>query len=197
MCDMNLSYVWHDPFICVPWLIHMQAMTHSHVWHDACISAIITWIHTNHVYMEWRDTLCMYTWNDMSRIPEVWDTAFHVYMHSVLHHFAYTWIVCLWRDYGKYTCVISPSTHVEWSPHPLTWTHEPCIHGSCVFKWRDSNTSVNAATQIPETWLIDTWDRALWHSRRRQRSQNRCLATLCGMTQLRETWLIYTRDMSS
>jgi len=30
--DMTHSYVWHDSFICVTWLIHTCDMTHSHVW---------------------------------------------------------------------------------------------------------------------------------------------------------------------
>jgi len=30
---MTYSYVCHDPFICVTWLIHMCAMTHSYAWH--------------------------------------------------------------------------------------------------------------------------------------------------------------------
>jgi len=29
--DMTHSYVWHDSFICVTWLIHMYDMTHSYV----------------------------------------------------------------------------------------------------------------------------------------------------------------------
>jgi len=32
MCDMTYSYVWHDSFICVTWLIHKCDMTHSYVW---------------------------------------------------------------------------------------------------------------------------------------------------------------------
>ena len=35
MCAMTPSYVCHDPFTCVPWLIHMCAMTHSHKCHDS------------------------------------------------------------------------------------------------------------------------------------------------------------------
>jgi len=31
------SYMYHDSFICVPWLIHMCAMTHSYVCHDSFI----------------------------------------------------------------------------------------------------------------------------------------------------------------
>ena len=42
MCDMMHSfashaYVWHEPFMCVPWLIYMGDMTHSYVWHDSFI----------------------------------------------------------------------------------------------------------------------------------------------------------------
>jgi len=42
MCDMTHSYVWHDSFICVTWLIHMCDMTHSYVWHDSFIC--VTWL---------------------------------------------------------------------------------------------------------------------------------------------------------
>jgi len=31
------SYVCHDSFMCVPWLIHMCAITHSYVCHDSFI----------------------------------------------------------------------------------------------------------------------------------------------------------------
>jgi len=34
---MTHSYVWHDSFICVTWLIHTCDMTHSCVWHDSFI----------------------------------------------------------------------------------------------------------------------------------------------------------------
>ena len=39
--DMTHSYVWHDSFICVIWLLHMCDMTHSYVWHDS--STCVTW----------------------------------------------------------------------------------------------------------------------------------------------------------
>ena len=32
---MTHSYVWHDSFICVTWLIHMCDMTHSYVCHES------------------------------------------------------------------------------------------------------------------------------------------------------------------
>jgi len=33
MWDMTHSYVCYDSFICMPWLIHMCMLCHSHVWH--------------------------------------------------------------------------------------------------------------------------------------------------------------------
>jgi len=35
VCGMTHSYVWHDSFMCVTWLIHKCDMTHSCVWHSS------------------------------------------------------------------------------------------------------------------------------------------------------------------
>jgi len=60
---MTHSYVGHDSFICVPWLIHMCDMTHSDVWHDSFICA--TWLlhmcdmtHSS----TWHDSIVCMTW---------------------------------------------------------------------------------------------------------------------------------------
>ena len=42
LCDMAHSYVWHDSFICVTWLIHKCDMTHSYVWRVSFIC--VTWL---------------------------------------------------------------------------------------------------------------------------------------------------------
>jgi len=42
------SYVWHDSFIWVTWLVHMCGVTRSHVWHDSFTCVI------------WR--ICGYQW---------------------------------------------------------------------------------------------------------------------------------------
>jgi len=54
MCDMTHSYMGHDSFICMTWLSHMCNMTHSCVWHDSFIRA------TRHFHkcdQLWRDVL--------------------------------------------------------------------------------------------------------------------------------------------
>ena len=39
---MTHSYVWHDSFLCVTWLIPMCDMTHSYVWHDSFLCVHLT-----------------------------------------------------------------------------------------------------------------------------------------------------------
>ena len=41
-CAMTHSYMCHDSFIHVPWLIHTCAMTHSYMCHDSFI--YVTWL---------------------------------------------------------------------------------------------------------------------------------------------------------
>jgi len=62
-CDMTHSYVWHDSFICMIWLIHMCDTTHSYAWHDSFIC--VTWpIHTCEMTQS-------YIWNFM-RENQLW-----------------------------------------------------------------------------------------------------------------------------
>ena len=50
-CRRRHSYLRHDSFICVTWLIHMCAMTHSYVWHDSFICVTRIWMTTSHMWM--------------------------------------------------------------------------------------------------------------------------------------------------
>jgi len=46
-CAMTYSYVCHDVFICVPWLLHLCAVTHSFFFwrpHVLCAATGVTWI---------------------------------------------------------------------------------------------------------------------------------------------------------
>ena len=56
VCDMTHSYVWHDSFICVTWLIHMCDMTHianstSHVSAES-----ISGRHSHSQQLSWHDS---------------------------------------------------------------------------------------------------------------------------------------------
>ena len=63
MYDMSHSYVWHDSFLCVTWLIHMYDMTHSYVWREAWHDSFtrVTWEIMTHSYV-WQDLFICATW---------------------------------------------------------------------------------------------------------------------------------------
>jgi len=65
---MTHSYVWHDPFICVIWLIHVCDMTHSYVWRASFIR--VTWL--IHVY----DMTHSYVWHDWFVYVYMWHDSF-------------------------------------------------------------------------------------------------------------------------
>jgi len=62
MCAMTRSNVCHDSFICVPWHIHMCAMTHSNVFHGSLlrVSGPIHMCAMNHSYV-WVFSWLIYT----------------------------------------------------------------------------------------------------------------------------------------
>ena len=78
MCDMTHSYVWHDSFVCVTWLIYTCGVTHSYVWHNSFTR--VTWLihvcnmthshvwHGSFICMTWLIHLCDMThsrvWHD-------------------------------------------------------------------------------------------------------------------------------------
>jgi len=90
MCATTHSHVCHDSFICVTWLIHMFYMTQSLVWLDPLY---VTWlIHMcdmTHSYV-WHDSFICVTWLihmcDMTQ-SLVWLDPLYV-----------TWLVCMWND---------------------------------------------------------------------------------------------------
>jgi len=72
--DTTHSYVWHDSFIRVTWLIHMCDMTHSYVWHDS------RWCE---VRDSWVLLTCSYAQFDpfirVTRLIHIWDVT-HSYV---------------------------------------------------------------------------------------------------------------------
>ena len=61
--DMTHSYVWHDSFICVTWLIYMCDMPHWNVWHDSfvCVTWLICMCDMTHLYVLHDSFVCV-TW---------------------------------------------------------------------------------------------------------------------------------------
>jgi len=122
MSAMTHTYVLHDSFICVtgdrthlervtdpyiwvPWLIHVWKMTHSYVWHDSFI--FVTWlIHTCDMTMSYLGhELSLGTGLFVARFTGdlthlyIWDMT-HLYMghdsSACVLHFEVTWLIHKW-----------------------------------------------------------------------------------------------------
>jgi len=106
MCDMTHSYVWHDSFICVTWLIHMKWRVRvcGHVRMRFMILPRVcmcmwdmTQSHAGHDSFEWVTSLSHM--RDMT--------------HSYVRHDAFprvTWLVCMTRFSAQERRNRTPST---------------------------------------------------------------------------------------
>jgi len=168
MCDMTYSYVWHDLFICVTWLIHMCDMTYSYVWHDLFIS--VTWLiylcmttHSSRVTIlmrmcdmthscVWHDSFMCMTW--LIHVCDLCISSRHI------HH--------VWQ-YSQYSC-----TCEIWHAHMFGMTHSHV--------WHDLFTCV--------TWLISMCDMThshVWHMTH---------SYVWYDSVIRVTWLIHVCDLT-
>jgi len=103
-CDMTHSYVWHDSFVCVTWLIHMCDLTHSYVWHDSFVC--VTWL--DRMF----DMIYSYVWHD-SFVCDM--THLYVWPDSFVRA---TWLIRM--------CDMTNSTHSRhgietWPIYCVTW----------------------------------------------------------------------------
>jgi len=101
VCDMTHVFMWHDPFMCVTWLMYLCDMNHLRVWHDSCI--YVTWpiyvCDMNHVIV-WRDSFMCVLWI--------------MYLCDMNHS-------CVWHD----SCI-----YVTWLIHLCDMTHVFVWHNS-------------------------------------------------------------------
>jgi len=107
------SYVWHNAFICVTWLIHMCDMTHSYVWHDSfiCVTWLIHHVMTlNSFCVTWLFTVasssCAFicvTWLIHVRLFELHIHIWHGYLHMPLRAaYVYVWVMShIWMRSSK------------------------------------------------------------------------------------------------
>jgi len=107
MCDMTHSYVRHDAFICVTWLVHMCDMTHSYVWHDSLICN--TWrIHTcdmTYSYVCHDLFICVIWLNqgaDVKSVDGLGRTALHIAARNAVTNETCARVLI---DYGAGLCV--------------------------------------------------------------------------------------------
>ena len=157
MCDMTHSYVGHDSFICVTWLIHMCDMTHSYVWHSSFIC--VTWL----IHM-W-DMTHSYVWQ--SRRVHVCDTA--EVIHVCLSHLwmcLVTYVNESWHAHcscvTKQPCARSIMTHSRACPKRVMTSHDSPWH---VFSTRPiSLWTGRLVTRINPSWVTSHMNQSL-HTR--------------------------------
>jgi len=152
--DMTHSYVWHDSFVRVTWLIRTCDMTHSYVWHDSFIR--VTWLirtcdmthlyvwHDSFVFVTWHDSFIRVTWlvhtSNMTR-AYVWQDAFMFVtwrIHMCDMTYSYLWnVTCLMQ-----WCAVASLTG---SRECVTWL-------SCIHYMTNSNTQ--HASFVYVTWDV-------------------------------------------
>jgi len=114
MCDMTHSYVGHDSFICVTWLIHMCDMTHSYVRLDAfmCVTWLIHMCDMTHLCMcDMARCICVtcliHVWRDSSIVLiYVWHDSLPCLMHT-------------WHDSPQSDAFMYDMTHTHVTCHIL------------------------------------------------------------------------------
>ena len=125
MRDMTHSYVWHDSFICVTWLIHMCDMTHSCVWYDSFICEIwlIHMCDMSHSH-ERLDPRIWYPWNDW--VIREWCIRNEQYTSAVIwfHWWITRWIWQTWNEWGIHGWLIQN----EYDSSAVIWFHSWTIH---------------------------------------------------------------------
>jgi len=84
MCDVTRSYVWHDSFIYVTWLVHIFHMTRSCVWHDSLIR--VTHSYVGHSFFHTCDRTHWYVWPD---------SLMCAFTHSYVCHDSFVCVTCL------------------------------------------------------------------------------------------------------
>jgi len=154
---MTHSYVWHDSFKCVTWLIHMCDMTHSYVWHDR-FTCDMTHLYVTALTWDSYVTWLIYVWPDSFANSDSIHDRFHMWHDSFIHSYV-TWLIhtfiCdmthsyihMWHD-----SIIH--SYVTWLIHTFIcdMTH------SYIHMWHDSFIHSYV------TWLIHTFICDMTHS---------------------------------
>jgi len=136
VCDMTHSYMWHDSFIYVTWLIHICDMTHSYMWHDSFICDMThsyMW-HDSFLYVTWLIRVCDLThscaWRGLYlhrcflqhlHLCETWLFRMSDMTHSYVRHESFTcgtWLIRMTSSFGIYAITeilgVRPEKKMRW-----------------------------------------------------------------------------------
>jgi len=113
MCDTIHSYVWHDSFLCVTWLIHMCDMTSIYVWH---VSFMCCYKQLPHAFIciTYEVSHICHTY-DMSHMCHTYEVS-HIWsvtqIHTYVTHMSHMWYV---------THMSHKFTHMRDMSHLYVW----------------------------------------------------------------------------
>jgi len=106
ICDTTHSYVWHDPFKCVTWLIYMCDVTY--VWHDS-----LTYVWLTYICVTWLIHMCDVVNNLMGYVTNQRNGSCHAFANVNESCHTYEWVMShTW---------MSHATHVKESCHTYEW----------------------------------------------------------------------------
>jgi len=160
MCGVTNSYVWHDSFACVTWLIHTWNMTHLYVWHHSFTRETHLYVWPNsvkkHIHMwgvirlySWRDSFMCMTW-----LIHMWHVT-HLYRDVREHSFVivrchfqkcdvvHSYVTHDYIDICIYICILYINIHIciHMFIYIYIYTYEYMhmyVHMSHSNVWRDS-----------------------------------------------------------
>jgi len=135
---MTHSYIWHESFICVTWLIRIRDMTDACMWdvtrRAAFIAYLYVWTATH------CNTGCIYLLNASQRIVKhLQHTATHC--NTLQHTATHCNTGCMVHLLPIYMC--ASFICVTWLIHVCDMTHSYVRHNSFIYV----------------TWPVHTWDK--------------------------------------
>ena len=158
---MTHSYVWHDSFTCVIWLIHMCAMTHSYVCHDSftCVP--------------WLIHMCIVDYSCDRQGPRTRLCYMCAMTHSCVHRDLLMWMSHVAYNKGEF---VRLGDHMSESRHTYEWVMAQIwmSHGTHTNESHITKASSCALAMVSESTryiCVCVWERETERARERYRKR--------------------------
>jgi len=125
VCGVTHTYVWHDACVCVVWLIYMCDKTRVCVWHDMTHSYV--W---HDVCVAWRDPFICVTWRVSGMTWPIHMCDMPCVQHDLFILSVSPWLICVcemahsYMWHGSFIHVVTSYVYMN----HVTCTHDSFIH---------------------------------------------------------------------